>query len=278
MPSSGSTDIPHVTVHDHYIRKPISKKEKEKIKTFIGLYAINDNKPSALTKAWAYINQYNKFDAQWKYLDSAQNLLKDKSKEDVKVNLYALLQLQFSRQNFVQIINYVNMIGEQELFSGLNHPTYNNIQAWAAYQIAESFYNTVSVQQSVKWLEKACQLAPYNLEFRNKLGSAYMNSNRAAEAKREFKKIIRENPNYVSAYTNLGFVELSQNNSKGAQELYDKAMKLDADYEPLLFNVAGLKAYQKDYQGAIKVINGILKKNPENQRAKKIMMQLKSMI
>ena len=41
MPVSGSSDIPHVTVHDHYIRKPITVEEKNKIKTFIGLFAIN---------------------------------------------------------------------------------------------------------------------------------------------------------------------------------------------------------------------------------------------
>jgi hypothetical protein len=49
MPVSGSTDIPHVTVHDHFIRKPVSKKEKEKIKTFVGLFSVNEKNPSALT-------------------------------------------------------------------------------------------------------------------------------------------------------------------------------------------------------------------------------------
>ncbi|MCX6297001.1 MAG: multiheme c-type cytochrome, partial [Bacteroidetes bacterium] len=32
MPNSGSIDIPHVSVHDHYIRKPIKKEEVKKIK------------------------------------------------------------------------------------------------------------------------------------------------------------------------------------------------------------------------------------------------------
>ena len=58
MPKSGSIDIPHVTVHDHYIRRPITKKDKEDIKTFIGLYAINEKNPSSITKARAYLNQY----------------------------------------------------------------------------------------------------------------------------------------------------------------------------------------------------------------------------
>jgi hypothetical protein len=31
MPLSGASDIPHVTVHDHYIRKPVTRREKEKL-------------------------------------------------------------------------------------------------------------------------------------------------------------------------------------------------------------------------------------------------------
>lgn len=38
-----------------FIRKPLSKTEKEKIKTFIGLVAINDKQPELITRAKAYI-------------------------------------------------------------------------------------------------------------------------------------------------------------------------------------------------------------------------------
>ncbi|MFL5752056.1 MAG: multiheme c-type cytochrome, partial [Bacteroidia bacterium] len=81
MPKSGSIDIPHVTVHDHYIRKPITKKEKEKIKEFIGLFSINEKDPDKLTKARAYISQYEKFEWKPYYLDSALQLLPSGSKE-----------------------------------------------------------------------------------------------------------------------------------------------------------------------------------------------------
>lgn len=278
MPSSGSTDIPHVTVHDHYIRKPISKKEKEKIKTFLGLYAINEKNPSSLTKAWAYINQYNKFDAKAEFLDSAAVLLSDKNKSDLKTNIHALLQLYFSKQNYAQIISYVNAFGETELYGFLNRKTYDNLHAWSAYHVAEAYFNTGKIETSVKWFEKAIDLAPYNLEFRNKLGSAYMNTQRVEDAKKQFRYVINENPKNISAYTNLGFVELSQNNVKEAVELYNKALAIDADYEPLLFNVAGIKAYLKDFKGAIETMKSILKKNPDNQKAKQVLAKLESMV
>ena len=278
MPSSGSTDIPHVTVHDHYIRKPITQKEKDKIKTFIGLYAINEKNPSYLTKAWAYINQYDKFEPKSEYLDSAQKYLKDKTKEDVQKNIHALLQLNFSKQNFQKIIKYLNVLGENEFYKSLNKKSYDNIQAWSAYHIAEAYFNTGNIAASVKWFEKATDLAPYNLEFQNKLGAAYMNTGKVAQAEKTFEFIIKEHPKNMSAYTNLGFIKLSQNNAIEAEQLYNKALKLDPDYEPLLLNLAGLKAYKKDYKGAMEIINKILKKNSGNEKAKMALQQLKGLV
>ncbi len=278
MPMSGSIDIPHVTVHDHYIRKPITQNEKDKIKTFVGLYAINEKDPSNLTKAWAYINQYDKFESKTEYLDSAQKYLSDKTKEDIFKNIHALLQLNFSKQNFAQILKYVNMIGENEIFKSFNLKSFNNLHAWTAYHIAEAYSNTNDVNRSVKWFEKAVELAPYVLDFRNKLGSAYMNAGKISDAEKEFEFMLKEHPKNISAYTNLGFIKLSQNKVAEAEQLYNKALALDPDYEPLLLNFAGLKAYKKDYKGAVEVLNQILKKNPGNTKAKMALQQLKSMV
>lgn len=63
---------------------------KKKKKLVIGLYAINESNPTALTKAWAYINQFNKLRSKPEYLDSAQALLKDRNKESITKNMSAL--------------------------------------------------------------------------------------------------------------------------------------------------------------------------------------------
>ncbi len=279
MPSSGSIDIPHVTVHDHYIRKPITQKEKNKIKTFIGLYAVNEKHPDNLTIGRAFINQYSKFDEKAEFLDSAKKYLNDKTKEQVLGNFHALLQLYFAKQDFKQIIKYVNVVGEDNLFKNvLINKSYDNLHAWSAYHIAEGFLNTNSLEKSLRWFEKAIELAPFNLEFRNKLASAYMNTGKINEAEKQFEFILNEHPKFISAYSNLGFLKLSQNKVTEAENLYYKALKLDPDYEPLLLNLAGLKAYQKNYKGAIEILNQVLKKNPNNNKAKNILQQLKSVV
>ncbi|MBK7667019.1 MAG: tetratricopeptide repeat protein [Sphingobacteriaceae bacterium] len=116
------------------------------------------------------------------------------------------------------------------------------------------------------------------MDFRNKLGSAYMNTGKIKAAVKTFEFMIKEHPKNISAYTNLGFIKISQSNVVEAEQLYNKALKLDPDYEPLLLNLAGLKAYKKDYKGAIEIVNQILKKNPGNAKAKMALQQLKSVV
>jgi hypothetical protein len=65
-------------------RKPLTKKDKNGIKEFIGLYAINEKNPSPYTKAKAYINQYEKFEGKLYCLDSAAFYLKDKTDGDLQ--------------------------------------------------------------------------------------------------------------------------------------------------------------------------------------------------
>ena len=279
MPSSGATDIPHVSVHDHFIRKPVSKSEKDKIKTFVGLYSINEKNPSALTKAQAYINQFDKFDQNVSFLDSANNLLKDKNAADLFKNIRALIQLNFIKQNFKKVIAYVNQIGEQRCYATLfTKKSFDNIDAWTCYRIAESYYYSNNLTGSIKWFKQAVNLAPYNLDFRNKLGSTLASLSNFKDAEEQFNFVIRENPKHVSALSNLGFVKLSQGQQAQAINLYLKAQKIDPDFEPLLLNLAGYYVFMKDKNSAKKQLELILKKNPTNQKAKSALEQIERLL
>jgi len=278
MPVSGSIDIPHVSVHDHYIRKPISQKEKNKIKTFVGLFSINENNPDRLTKARAYINQYEKFEQNISYLDSANFYLSDKTKQEVDKNLYALIQLNFISQNFNQLISYVTTLGENYLMQyKLTHKTYDNIDAWTCYRIGDAFYYLSNINKSILFLKQAVKLAPYNLEFRNKYASVLAANNQLNEAEIEFKFVLNEYPKNVSAYTNLGYIQLVKGFPAEAQRLYNLALKLDPDYEPLLLNLAGYFAFLKNYNQSKFYLEKIIKKNPNNVKAKQALQQLNSL-
>jgi tetratricopeptide (TPR) repeat protein len=279
MPMSGSIDIPHVSVHDHFIRKPITKQEKEKIKTFLGLFSINEKDPSPLTKAKAYLNQYEKFEQNLVYLDSAAALLKDGTVMDLGKNLSCLLQLCFIKQDFKKLLFYVNKMGEDKCINTLfTKPSYDNSNAWSCYHIAEANYYTGNIVNSIKWFKQAAKLAPFNLEFRNKLGLALATNNQINEATEEFEFVLKENPKHVSAYTNLGYIKLQQGFPAEALRLYTIAVKLDPDYEPLLLNLAGYYAFQKDKKQAVFYLKKILEKNPANQKAKMALQQVNSLL
>jgi tetratricopeptide (TPR) repeat protein len=279
MPKSGSIDIPHVTVHDHYIRKPLTNTDKKGIKEFIGLYAINEKNPSSITKARAYLNQYEKFENKSYYLDSALIYLKDKTETDIKANLEPLVQLYFIKNDYNIIANYTNKLSDQAILNTLLiKKSYSNEHAWTSYRIGEVFYNLGDLQRAINYYKKAVDLAPFVLDFKNKYGSALAAKGLLSNAEKEFKDILKENPKHVSALTNLGYLKLAQGNAREAEQLYFKALYLDPDYEALLLNIAGLYAYKKDFKQAEMYLNKILKHNPNNTKAKQALSQIKQML
>lgn len=276
MPKSGSIDIPHVTVHDHYIRKPITKKDKDGIKEFIGLYAINEKNPSAYTKAKAYINQYEKFEGKLYCLDSAAFYLKDKTETDLKNNIDLLVQLYFNKNDFNKIVDYADKVTDVYLMNTkLIKKSYSNDDAWTCYRIGEAFYNLGNIQRAINYYKKSIDLAPYVLDFKNKYGAALAANNLLPNAEKVLSEILKENPKHISALTNLGFVKLRQGNVKEAELLYFKALSLDPDYEALLLNIAGLYAYKKDFKQAETYLNKLLKRNQNNAQAKQALQQIK---
>jgi Flp pilus assembly protein TadD len=275
MPRSGSIDIPHVTVHDHFIRKPIKKEEVDKVKEFMGLFAVNEKNPSTSIKAKAYIQQYDKFDNNPIYLDSAKKYLNDHTKNDLLINFENLVHLYFIKQDYQKILYYVNQLGKENVLKNiLTKKSWDNANAWTLYRIAESFDNAGDIENNYLFINKAVDLSPYNLEFKNKLGSSLMSQNKIQEAVVVFESILKENPKFVPALTNLGYINLLTGNATKAEELYRQALKLDPDYEPLLMNITGLSIYKKDYKKAKELLKNILQKNPKNEQAKQILLQI----
>lgn len=278
MPVSGAIDIPHVSVHDHYIRKPIKKEELEKVKEFIGLYAVNEKNPSSELKARAYIQQYEKFEKNDIFLDSAKRFLSDKSATDVRTNFELLVHLNFMKQNFPKILEYVKQIGKENLLNTiLVNKSWDNSQAWTLYRIGESYYTTGDILNAYLFYKKADELASFIPEFKNKLGVSLMAQNKIQVAIPVFELIIKEDRNFVPAITNLGYANLISGNADNAEKLYKKGLMLDPDYEPLLMNVAGLYIFKKDYKAAKIILKTVLKNNPKNEQAKEVLKKLNGM-
>lgn len=278
MPRSGSIDIPHVTVTDHYIHKPISTQEVNSVKQFLGLFAINNNYPSAKTKAAAYLNQYEKFESENFYLDSAKKYLPDYNLNLVKENFDLLIRWAFLKNDAARIIEYVKQIGEKNILNTLlTKRSLSNDNAWTCYRIGESFSAYNQHTQALTFYTRATELAKYNLEFQNKLGATLISLNKLTEAVTVFDFIISEDPYMLYALNNRGYLALLNKNIAEAEQYYLKAIKLDPDYIPVLLNYAGLYLYKKDKPNAEKTLKQILAKDPKNVQAKSVLNNLKKL-
>jgi Flp pilus assembly protein TadD len=226
-----------------------------------------------MTRATAYVEQYSKFEQLPEYLDSAMAILQYEKKLRVKIQL--LVQVYFIRSEYAKVVELVKEVGEKYLYDSLIcRQSYTNRHAWSAYHLGEAYANTGDPERALKWYKRAVLLAPFNLEFRNKYGSALVSANDLQGGTREFEYIISENPKFVPAYSNLGYIKLLQGFHAEAKRLYLTGKELDPDNEQLLLNIAGYYIYMNDKRSATAQLNAIITKFPGNEQAKRVLRQL----
>lgn len=278
MPRSGSIDIPHVTVTDHFIRKPVATKvSTDAPKRFMGLYAVNEKKPDTKTLARAYILQCEKFEpTQLFLLDSARHYLRDDSNEEVRANFPELVQLYYLKGDYWRVAQYVEQLGQQEVLGKiLVTKSLSNDDAWTAYRVGEAYFSKGKNAEAMAFHRRAAELAPHVPDFKSKYALTLASGGQQKEAIDTYQQVLNEHPDFVPAMTNLGYLYLLNRDAANARRWYVSALALDPDYEPLLLNMAGLCAYEGDLGEARRYVDRVLKKNPGSEKAKMIRAQLK---
>jgi tetratricopeptide (TPR) repeat protein len=279
MPRSGSTDIPHVTVHDHYIRKPEKPADIKAVKTFIGLYAVNDDHPTPATRALGYVNYYEKFDPKHPaLLDSALANLPTSSQAQIRANLDPLVQIYFLRKDFKTIAMLIDKAGIDWLLQeGLAKTNWSNTQAWTAYRIGEAYAGLGNNKEAEMFYAKAIALEPFNLDFRNKHGTVLLEADHKEQAAREFDYIISEDPDYASAWSNRGRIYFYARNFAKADSCYDKALALDPDMLAAMKNKVDLYNEQQEYARAKAMLLKIQKHFPSDKGSKALLDRMKQL-
>ncbi len=255
MPESGSIDIPYVTIHDHYIRKPIPESEKGKIENFIGLQNItNPESKDPLIRARAYIRYYEAFQSESRMLDSTAFYLKQVNSFDSKAE--DLVHLHFLRNDYRKI----RKIAPKMSIEQIKEP-------WTLYRIGEAYLEDGDHRTAENYFTQAVERKPFNLDFQNKLGSAKMQLKKVEEAAKIFEFIVKEDDQHLAALNNWGFAlfNLSQFDKAGA--LYEKAIAINPDYIPALLNQLGLAYYRQDLKEGRRLLEKVLKIDPTNEKA-----------
>ncbi|MGP8217314.1 MAG: tetratricopeptide repeat protein [Bacteroidia bacterium] len=280
MPKGKTIDIPHVITTDHYIRIPVKNEDKKKIKEFITLYDVNNDNPSAETRGIAFIQQYAKFESDFPLLlDSAKHYFPDNTPALVKKNFSSLIDIYFYKQDYNHLLYYVGIMQPNYVLdSMLVHKDYANTDAWTAYRIGEAFYQINNARGAEAFYRKAISLAPYVLEFNNKFGAALVMLDKLDEAEKIYDFILTQDPEFVSALTNKGFISLKKGNAGQAKNYYDKALALSPDDKQAMLNMAGWYIYEKQFDKAEESLKQVLKKYPDEEQAKSLLQQIKGMV
>lgn len=269
MPVSSTIDIPHVTIHDHFIRKDYDS-EEEKVKgkavaTFIGLECMTDESPSAITMAKGYLSFYEKYTANEAFLDSAAQFLSHNSVSKAE-SINERIHLAYLRYDYSKLQDLGKTISDN-----------SKLNAWSAYRIGEAYTAASDLQSAKQYFEIAIQRKSKNLDFLNKLASVQVGLKDYTAAKTLYAKILALNPNHHAAINNLGYLKLLEGDVGLAEEYFTRSLNIDPDYLQALLNMANLKIVSKEYQEAEDYLKRILALQADHPIANKALAQLKLM-
>ncbi len=265
MPHNGSIDIPHVAVTDHFIRKrPIADSASKKITAFLGMKCFNNNTPDAITIARSYMEFYERYAPSKALLDSAIKYLSKQNDAGASIT---------QNRDYIRVYYLLNDFQRVTTYAATLQPAMMQ-DAWTAYRVGEAYYQLQQPEQALPWYQRATEIWKYSLDFQNKYGICLLALNKVPDALKVFQFVIGENPNHISANTNLGFIYMQQGNNAMSYDYLMKADALDPDYEQNLINIAVWYHSNQKPLLARKYLHHLLKKHPNNERAKAMLIDL----
>ncbi len=271
MPSGPSRDIPHVTTHDHRIARPQTPEEINAPRVFKGLVSVNNPATDPLTMARGYLLEYESYHPDPSYLDSAASYLGKAAGEDHPFYFNALVNHHFLKKDDGATVALVERTGiARVLDSLLTETEYSNYDAWTAYRIGQAYENSGNLLVAGYFYEKAVDLAPYILEFRDKHGSLLALTGKYQEATEIFEFILREDPGHVPALVNLGYLQVRRGRLEKGEQLYREALQLDPDHLQALLNLAASLAGRGQAGEANAILEHALQLDPGNMPAREL--------
>jgi cytochrome c-type biogenesis protein CcmH/NrfG len=255
MPKSGTEDIPHVTVHDHYIRKQSSSGDNVNLGKAIALYAVNGPKPDNRQLFQAYVSWFEKFEPLDVYLEKAA-LLQTAATPEQEVHYH------YAHQDYSGATKQESRIDAEKT------------DAWTCYRLGKSLDKLGKLPESLKWYRAALSKMPLNADFGAELGNALNRSNLSAEAAEILKKLYNQQQKHVMLLTNLGAAEMLNGNPAEAKKYIYKAVQLDPDFEPARLYLAELYLKTGKKPEAALQLKEALRINPGNKKAKEMMQNM----
>lgn len=274
MPSSSSIDIPHVTVHDHFIRKPqdiLKALGKEKVE-FLRLEAINESEPSNRDKALAYLQQYERFEGESYYLDSARQFL-NRIPISHPDYLYLEVYYHFLTGNYARLKAFADRYGRQNILDQCSERSYDNKDAWTLYRLAEAFNISKEVGFASRLYNEAMELAPYIVDFQNKYAAHLYKEGQIRQAQEQWKKALAEEPRHKESLNNLAYSYLQSGRLEEAEHYLSICLQFYPDYKLAWLNKASWAGQTGNSEALKESLENILRLDPNNAQVQALYQQ-----
>lgn len=247
MPSSETRDIPHVSIHDHYIAKSNAihpfktKKSDGKQGLLQGLHAVNNPNPSSTELLHAYITYFEKFDPNSLYAKEANRLIASQYSSENKSKDATGLELQihhlYNAQNYKDMIDLWEIGTDDEIKETLLR------DAWTQYRMAVAFdklenigegQQTSKNAKAIQHYKQAHEAMPLNTDFLAEYTNALVRANRTEEAKPLILEGLIHQPKHEQLLLNLGYCYYSEKQWSKAITTYNKALSLNPESQATL--------------------------------------------
>ncbi len=208
MPKTGSIDIPHVAVTDHFIRKPEDSSRSAK---FEGLHSYNNPKPTRKTISRGYLELYERYINNTALLDSVKAYLPDDDEEDK-------IRLEYLKENF----KYLYSVAQDKNPKRID-------DAWTTYRLGEACFAMKDFELAKKYFLKSTTLMPYVTEYKLKYAISLLLTDETDQARQLLEELGKEDPNNYLSFYNLAIYYEKQNNPSKHLQYLNRAKALNPD-------------------------------------------------
>lgn len=210
MPASGTEDIPHVTVHDHLIRKPVKALIKPKSST--ALYSVNNKSTDKETEIKAYITWFEKFEPQDEYIKIAGEKISESTvKPEITIHFY------YAHGKWEEIVSLSDKISDTKT------------DAWTCYRLGKAYDRLGKLGLAISWYKKSTEKMPLNLDFAVELANALIRNNQHYEADIILQMVLSQQPKNELALVNAGLIAINNSQYSKGKTYLKHAIALNPD-------------------------------------------------
>lgn len=239
MPHGGTSDIPHVSFTDHYIRipqydatiaGPAAPQSLSDTRAFVELICATCKTENPDAKGKAYLNYYERNVSDPLYLEKALEML---AEESVFARAKVLFYLDRQEEAFDACSLALEATPENTWALFLKGQI---LEARGQHsEAANAFQKCYGLNARIT---EAANFAAVNL-----LKGSGNNPATLAEAERLLKSGLNSKPEDKALLTNLGFIEMNTGRVAAAESRFIRALRQDPKHKPALENLAALYAH-----------------------------------